>query len=245
MLIYSRIPVWPINALYLGPFTLYVYLKYGRPEKPGSKYSSHVGVDHEKNDQGVIDHSQMDHSKMDHSQMDHGHTGHGNTHNQNHASEYEVEKQASKAERDHNMHAMHHYSPDRPLWATVAVGVSHCGAGCVLGDIVGEWIIYGTNAMISGRNIWPELLVDYAFALLFGIIFQYFSIAPMSGDYGYRSVIRAIKADVLSLTCFEIGLFGWMLIYQIAIWDYKLMTNTYLYWWQMQVSGLEFLTTFS
>lgn len=60
-------------------------------------------------------------------------------------------------------------------------GVTHCGAGCVLGDIVGEWLVYGIGVTINQRFIWPELLIDYAFALLFGIVFQYFSIAPMSG----------------------------------------------------------------
>jgi hypothetical protein len=51
---------------------------------------------------------------------------------------------------------------------------------------------------------------DYAFGISFGIVFQYFSIAPVSGDYGPRSLINAANADILSLTCFEIGLFGWM-----------------------------------
>ena len=95
---------------------------------------------------------------------------------------------------------------------------------------------YGTGATIRGHDIWPCLLVDYAFALLFGIVFQYFSIAPMSGEYGLRTVWRAAKADFLSLTSFEVGLFGWMVIYQVAIWNYQLEMNTWLYWWMMQVS---------
>jgi hypothetical protein len=78
--------------------------------------------------------------------------------------------------------------------------------------------------------------IDYAFALLIGIIFQYFSIAPMSGDYGPKTIYRAAKADFLSLTFFEIGLFGWMAIFQIAIFDWKLQTNNVVYWWMMQVS---------
>jgi hypothetical protein len=140
---------------------------------------------------------------------------------------------------------------DRPMFATVTVAVCHCGAGCLLGDIVGEWLVYATNAQINGRGIWPEFLIgkigllplislsnvriDYAFALLIGIIFQYFSIAPMSGDYGPKTIYRAAKADYLSLTFFEIRLFGWMAIFQIAIFDWKLQTNNVVYWWMMQV----------
>ena len=131
------------------------------------------------------------------------------------------------------------------MWATVASGVSHCGAGCVLGDLVGEWLVYGTGASISHQSIWAVLLIDYAFALLFGIIFQYFSIAPMSGEYGPKTVWRAVKADVLSLTSFEIGAFGWMVAYQVGIWGYRLDMLTWTYWWMMQVGmGMGFVTAY-
>lgn len=90
-----------------------------------------------------------------------------------------------------------------------------------------------------------KLILYYGFALLFGILFQYFSIAPMSGEWGVRSIIRAAKADVASLTAFEIGLFGWMAIYQIAIWNWRLGTVTTVYWWMMQIGMiLGFLTAF-
>lgn len=123
----------------------------------------------------------------------------------------------------------------RPMFATVTVAVCHCGAGCLLGDIVGEWIVYGTDARINGHHLWVEFLVDYGFALLFGIIFQYFSIAPMSGEYGPTTIWRALKADFLSLTSFQVGLYGWMAIYQIAIWNYSLEIDNVVYWWMMQV----------
>ncbi|KAI6823633.1 hypothetical protein KC367_g5667 [Hortaea werneckii] len=127
------------------------------------------------------------------------------------------------------------HGSSRPMYATVLVGVSHCGAGCVLGDLVGEWLVYGTGATIDGEMIWPELLIDYAFALLFGIIFQYFSIAPMSGVWGPKSVWRAAKADILSLTSFEIGCFGWMVAFQVGIFGYRLSMATWTYWWMMQI----------
>jgi len=93
----------------------------------------------------------------------------------------------------------------------------------VLGDIVGEWLVYGTNAAFGSppRLLWAEMLVDFGFAFLFGIVFQYFSIAPMAGEYGPKIVYRALKADALSLLFFEIGLFGWMAIFQIAIFSWE------------------------
>jgi hypothetical protein len=76
---------------------------------------------------------------------------------------------------------------------------------------------------------------DFAFALFFGIFFQYFSIAPMSGEYGPKTLVRAVKADFLSLAFFEIGLFGWMAIFQVLIFDWRLEMNHITYWWMMQV----------
>lgn len=71
-----------------------------------------------------------------------------------------MSKDSEMAEGGHNMHEMHHGS-DRPMFATVTIGVCHCGAGCVLGDIVGEWLVYGTNAGIGSppRLLWTEYLV--------------------------------------------------------------------------------------
>ncbi len=139
----------------------------------------------------------------------------------------------------HNMHAHMHGGADLPMFANVTIAVCHCGAGCVLGDVIGEWIVYGTGAAINGRSIWPEWLIDFVLALFFGIFFQYFSIAPATGEYGLRTVWRATTADFLSLVAFEVGLFGWMAIFQIAIFRWMLETNTVTYWFMMQVSRVQ------
>src|ERR1700722_9467028 len=60
----------------------------------------------------------------------------------------------------------------------------------------------------------------------------------MAGEYGLNTLYRAAKADVLSLLFFEIGLFGWMAIFQVAIFDWRLQMNTVTYWWMMLVSYL-------
>lgn len=57
----------------------------------------------------------------------------------------------------------------------------------------------------------------------------------MAGEYGPKTFYRAAKADILSLIFFELGLFGWMAIFQIAIFDWKLPMTTVTYWWMMQV----------
>jgi hypothetical protein len=232
-------------AGYMGPLTLYLYFKYGRAKKL-EKHAKDIG-EALKHADHLNGHSH-DIEKLDANERTGHHDGHDATSHEEHHDHMHAHHDAQLSGHDmhnmgghethnmtgHDMHNMtghnthmHDMGGDRPMWATVFIGVSHCGAGCVLGDLVGEWLIYGTGAMIRGHDIWPCLLVDYAFALLFGIVFQYFSIAPMSGEYGPKTIIRAAKADILSLTAFEIGLFGWMIIYQVGIWDYKLEMNTW------------------
>jgi hypothetical protein len=256
--------VYPINAAYMGPLTLYLYFKFGRAANdswrlPSSKSRAEKHAHRSTKETDVEDHSPTDppmqHADMGRDEVSQKALGHDasavNAHHMDHQHEAPMHMQDGAPHNGHSMpdmahhgHNMIHMMDDRPFWATVLIGVSHCGAGCVLGDLVGEWLVYGANPMIRGQNIWPELLIDYGFALLFGIVFQYFSIAPMSGQYGPKTLIRAAKADILSLTAFEVGLFGWMVAYQVGIWGYRLEMNTWTYWWMMQVGMiLGFITS--
>ena len=58
--------------------------------------------------------------------------------------------------------------------------------------------------------MFTEYLGDYLVAVALGIVFQYFAIAPMRGLSFRKGVIAAAKAGILSLSAFEVGLFGWM-----------------------------------
>lgn len=66
----------------------------------------------------------------------------------------------------------------------------------------------------------------------------------MSGEYGLVTLWRTLKANLLSLTSFQVGLYGWMAIYQIGIWNYKLGMDNVVYWWIMQV-GMQYYTKLS
>jgi hypothetical protein len=131
-----RIPVYIINALYLWPITLWTYLKYGRPTKPqdGNRPAEHA-------------HHQA-------------HATSGATDEEAHAADDKPEAANPNSHHSHNMAGMHHGdSNERPMFATITVAVCHCGAGCVLGDLVGEWLVFGTNVAINGRGLWPEFLI--------------------------------------------------------------------------------------
>lgn len=141
----------------------------------------------------------------------------------------------------------HGEQPPRPFATRVAVGATHCGAGCTLGDIIATWVVFATGLTVAGLALPYEYLFDFSFAFALGIAFQFWSIRPMRPELGRGAVLnRALKADTLSLTAFEIGLFGWMAIMQLVLFtDPHLLPTTASYWFLMQVGmTLGFLTTY-
>ena len=119
---------------------------------------------------------------------------------------------------------------------SVGIGVSHCGAGCTLGDIAGAWIVFATSWQLLGLALPAEYVADFSLAFALGIAFQYFAIAPMRGLGLRDGIIAALKADTLSLTAFEIGLFGWMATMQFVLFTAPhLKPDHAAYWFLMQI----------
>jgi hypothetical protein len=133
-----------------------------------------------------------------------------------------------------------------PFSVSVGISDTHCGAGCALGDVIGEWVLFAVGATIAGVALWPEYIADFALAFVFGIAFQYFAIVPMRQLSFRDGVIAALKSDTLSVITFEIGLFGWMaLFFFVFFTDPHLEPDHAAYWFQMQVGMiLGFLTSY-
>ncbi len=126
--------------------------------------------------------------------------------------------------------------PGRPGYAATAVGVSHCGAGCSIGDLVAEFAIFGLGASIAGSTLAAEYVGDYLAAVALGIIFQYFAIAPMRGLGLRKGLAEAAKADLASLSAFEVGLFGWMALMTYVFFPAPhLHPDSPVYWFLMQI----------
>lgn len=126
--------------------------------------------------------------------------------------------------------------PNKPFWAAVAVGATHCGAGCTLGDVIAEWIVFAAGLQLAGFALPVEYPFDYALALGFGIAFQYFAIAPMRNLALGDGLKLAAKADFLSLSAFEVGLFGWMAIMQLVLFRSPHLTPDHAaFWFLMQI----------
>jgi hypothetical protein len=146
------------------------------------------------------------------------------------------------AHTGHTAHAAHdahdaHDGHGKPRWVSIAIEVSHCGSGCTLGDVISEFGIFWLSLTIAGATMAAEYVGDYVLALAFGIVFQYFAIAPMRGLGLRDGLIAAAKADFISLTAFEIGLFGWMAIMNYVLFPapHTLMPNSAAFWLLMQL----------
>jgi uncharacterized protein DUF4396 len=115
--------------------------------------------------------------------------------------------------------------------------VSHCGAGCTLGDIIAEFAVFGLGATVAGLTLGAEYIGDYIAAIALGIAFQYFAVAPMRGLSLCKGLIEAVKADVASLTAFEICLFGWMSLMFFVLFPapHHLTPVGPVYWFLMQI----------
>ncbi|HMN95340.1 MAG TPA: DUF4396 domain-containing protein [Phycisphaerales bacterium] len=127
----------------------------------------------------------------------------------------------------------------RPMWQRIAVATTHCGSGCVVGDVIGEAIMHFRPMTLFGREIFAGWALTYVLALFFGVIFQYFTIRPMRPDLGAAAALgEAFKADVLSLTAWQVGMYGWMAIATFAIFGEELSRGGPVFWFMMQVAML-------
>lgn len=133
----------------------------------------------------------------------------------------------------------------KPFWQSVALGASHCGSGCTLGDICAEWLIVFVPLKLFGKAIFAAWVIDYVFAFLFGIAFQFFTIKPMRNFSTAKALKAAFKADALSLTSWQIGMYGWMAIVVFVILGHELEKTDPVFWFMMQIAMIAgFLTSY-
>jgi hypothetical protein len=136
--------------------------------------------------------------------------------------------------------------PDRPYPVIVGLAVAHCGAGCTIGDIMGSTLVFALALEVAGLALWAELPINFVLAFTLGIVFQYLTIAPMRGLGLRDGLVAAVKADTLSLTAFEVGLFGWMILVQLFLFaPGGVHADDPVFWFMMQVGmALGFLTAY-
>lgn len=148
----------------------------------------------------------------------------------------------------HEHHEHHHQNT--PFVVSVAKGTLHCGSGCTLGDIIAEWLAFAMPgiAIALGWQHWTEhkifavWILDFVLALGIGIIFQYFAIKPMRDVNFWQGIKAACKADILSLTAWQVGMYGFMAFAHFYLFadvlNVELAVNTLSFWFMMQIAML-------
>jgi hypothetical protein len=165
--------VWPITALYLGPATIWVYLRSG--------------------------------SKM---------------------AQYPLPQLQRKVRPE----------PGALTREQVTLATTHCGAGCALGDIVAEWLVFAIALTFAGGEFPTRLTMDLLLGWAFGIVFQYFTIVPMRKLSFGKGLFQAIRADTLAIIAFEVGLFAWMTLAHYVFFPHPhLQPTDAAFWFMMQI----------
>jgi hypothetical protein len=146
---------------------------------------------------------------------------------------------------------------ETPFSIMVAKGSLHCGSGCSIGDIFAEWLAFfiPTVAVWFGwhhffeEKMFAVWILDFLFAFVLGIAFQYFTIVPMRHLGKAEGVWQAVKADTLSLSAWQIGMYGFMAIAKFWLFRHvfvaRLQVNSPEFWFMMQLAmACGFITSY-
>ncbi len=143
----------------------------------------------------------------------------------------------SKEEMEQHQEQRKKQAHKSPTWSQTALSDSHCGAGCVLADIVTEFTVLGVGATFLGMELYANFLWDFIAAWSLGVVFQYFTIKPMRNLSVGGGIWAAIKADTLSITTFQVGMYGFMaLVYFKFFTAPHFHPNEPAYWLMMQIA---------
>ncbi len=143
-----------------------------------------------------------------------------------------------------------HGDNSTPFAVSVGKATTHCGSGCTVGDLIAEWLAYFVPAIAVGFG-WHSIFADRMFAIwifdfilafAFGIVFQYYSIVPMRKLSPRAGLVAALKADTLSLTAWQIGMYGFMAFAQFFLFrrvlGATLSVDRVEFWFMMQIAML-------
>lgn len=137
---------------------------------------------------------------------------------------------------------------ETPFAVMVGKGAAHCGSGCALGDLIAEWLAYLAPAIavylgwksLFADKIFAVWILDYILAFGLGVVFQYFTIKPMRSLSPWEGIVQAVKADFLSLTSWQVGMYGFMAFAHFYLFGHLLGVKLEVYmvefWFMMQIA---------
>ncbi|HTQ07369.1 MAG TPA: DUF4396 domain-containing protein [Polyangiaceae bacterium] len=133
---------------------------------------------------------------------------------------------------------------ERPLWQAALLGATHCGAGCMVGDVVVDTLLVAAGATaLLGSVLLTSYVFEFVAAFVLGIAFQYFAIVPMKGLPPGRGIVAALKADTFSLVAFQIGMYAWMALTHAVLGGRGQDPHSPVHWLFLQCGMLVGLAT--
>lgn len=159
---------------------------------------------------------------------------------------------SSKAREERPGQGAGNTGSDKPVLSPTAIAKAafHCGAGCTVGDVIAETLALAFPTVLlwlGWKSLFAERMIsvwilDYIFAFVLGIAFQYFTIKPMRQLSAKQGLLQALKADALSLTAWQVGMYGLMGVGQFLIFEpafgTRLEADTPEFWFLMQLAML-------
>ena len=102
---------------------------------------------------------------------------------------------------------------------------------------VAVWFGWGSLFADKMYAVW---VLDFVFAFVIGVAFQYLAIVPMRKLGPAEGIWQALKADTLSLTAWQVGMYGFMALAQFALLPAvgapRAEVNTVEFWFVMQLA---------
>ena len=214
--------VWILTGLWASYLALWAYYKFGRATANKSNMDKDMKMDMPMDKDMKMDMPMDKDMKMD-MPMD---------------KNMKMDMPMDKNMKMDDMAGMD-MGPKRPHWQSVALSALHCGAGCTLADIIGEWISHWIHFEIAGSTLLSNWIIDFILALAIGVYFQFYAIREMQKISVGKGLFKAFKADVLSLTSWQVGMYGWMaIVYFVIFKQYPLEESRWIFWFMMQIAML-------
>ncbi|WP_370548959.1 DUF4396 domain-containing protein [Edwardsiella tarda] len=236
---------WPVNALYFGVLGLIAYFWFGRGH-PGDHCDMAMPMAGHKSMAMPMDKPMAGHESMT-MPMDKPMAGHESMTmpmNKPMAGHKSMAMPMDKPMAGHDSMAM---PMDKPMtgqgaikrapasWQSIFKTSTHCGTGCTLADIVGEGWVMLMPVTLLGSSLLGAWTLDFILALCLGIFFQYWPARQM-GMSRWLALKNAVKADVLSLICWQLGMYVWMAIALFLLFTPDMPHASALYWFMMQIA---------
>ncbi|AQP53119.1 hypothetical protein CBF34_02600 [Vagococcus penaei] len=137
-----------------------------------------------------------------------------------------------------------------PMPVSVFVGTCHCGAGCTLADLMIETLLFffpslyviGGYHWLFQERLYAGFVWAFVLAYIIGVTFQYLAIVPMKHLGRKEGIKAAIKADTLSLTAWQVGMYATVAFCQLWLFPNwfgsSIEANTPVFWFMMQIAML-------